>query len=170
LKSPEDEVVRYLTAVVRKQIQPEPSSLSSLANNVIVTGMLTAAMESARTWKAVRLGGRWPQYRPLNDPDSRGDVDAAGVMALARPRIMVAHLALHPSEVVPIPAGDDALVKDLLQDRFMQGASLPAGESPRSGPAVSGPRALDSGRRAVRDLYRPSVPLRASGRGWHRGP
>ena len=52
----------------------------------------------------------------------------AGSLALPRPQVVVAHLALHSAEVDAVSAGDDALVKDLLQDRFMQGFSLPRGE------------------------------------------
>jgi predicted dehydrogenase len=55
LPAPEDDVIRYLTAVTRKQIQPAPNDLSSLENNMLVTEILEAARESARTGKAVRL-------------------------------------------------------------------------------------------------------------------
>jgi predicted dehydrogenase len=55
LAAPEDDVVRYLAAVVRKQIQPSPSALSSLENNLIVSEILAAARESARTGKVVKL-------------------------------------------------------------------------------------------------------------------
>lgn len=58
LAAPEDDVIRYLTAVVRKQIQPAPHALSSLENNMIVTEILAAAKESARTGKAVALPRR----------------------------------------------------------------------------------------------------------------
>jgi predicted dehydrogenase len=55
LPTPEDDVVHYLAAVVRRQIQPSPSALSSLENNLIVTEILEAAKESARTGRAIRL-------------------------------------------------------------------------------------------------------------------
>jgi len=45
--------VSYLAAVVREKIKP--SGLSSLENNMIVTEILTAARESARTAKTIRL-------------------------------------------------------------------------------------------------------------------
>lgn len=52
---PEDErdSVSYLRAVVRGKIKP--SGLSSLENNIIVVEILSAARESARTGKAVKL-------------------------------------------------------------------------------------------------------------------
>ena len=49
----ERDSISYLTAVARGQIKP--SGLSSLENNVIVTEILDAARESARTGKAVTL-------------------------------------------------------------------------------------------------------------------
>jgi predicted dehydrogenase len=45
--------ISYLAAVVQRRV--EPSGLSSLANNLIVTKILTAARESARTGRAVRF-------------------------------------------------------------------------------------------------------------------
>ncbi len=68
------------------------------------------------------------QYCSLNDPDPGGDVDVAGGLAFARPQVVIAHLALHPADVDPVSAGDDALLEDLLQNRFMQGFSPPRGE------------------------------------------
>ncbi len=53
LPAPDDDVVRYLTAVVRGKIKP--SGLSSLDNNLIVTEILTAARESARTGRTVQI-------------------------------------------------------------------------------------------------------------------
>lgn len=58
LPAPQDDVIRYLTAVVRKQLQPAPSALSSLENNMIVTAILEAARESARTGRTVTLEPR----------------------------------------------------------------------------------------------------------------
>ena len=53
LVAPEDDPVRYLVAVARGEIRP--SGLSSLANNLVVTEILDAARESARTGRAVTL-------------------------------------------------------------------------------------------------------------------
>ena len=52
--APEDEFLGYFAAVVRGEVQP--SGLSSLANNLIVTEILDAARQSDATGKAVRLG------------------------------------------------------------------------------------------------------------------
>jgi len=56
LEAPEDDPVRYLAAVARGERRP--SGLSSLANNVVVTEILDAARESARTGRAVVLPER----------------------------------------------------------------------------------------------------------------
>ena len=53
LAAPDDDVVRYLVAVVRGKLKP--TGLSSLENNLIVTEILTAARESARTGRTVKL-------------------------------------------------------------------------------------------------------------------
>ena len=53
LTAPEDDPVRYLVAVARGEIRP--SGLSSLSNNLIVTEILDAARESARTGRLVTL-------------------------------------------------------------------------------------------------------------------
>ena len=53
LGAPEDDVVRYLTAVVRGKVKP--AGLSSLANNLIVTEILTASRESARTGRTIKF-------------------------------------------------------------------------------------------------------------------
>lgn len=53
LAAPEDDVVRYLTAVVRGKLKP--AGLSSLENNLIVTEILTAARESARTGRTIKF-------------------------------------------------------------------------------------------------------------------
>ncbi len=50
---PEDDPLHYLTAVVRRQL--EPSGLSSLENNMIVSEILDAARRSAETGRTVRL-------------------------------------------------------------------------------------------------------------------
>jgi predicted dehydrogenase len=53
IEPPEEDPVRYLAAVVRGEVRP--SGLSSLANNLIVTEILDAARESARTGRTVTL-------------------------------------------------------------------------------------------------------------------
>ena len=53
LPAPEDDSLHYLAAVVRHQIQP--SGLSSLETNMVVTQILDAARESARTGRTVKL-------------------------------------------------------------------------------------------------------------------
>ena len=52
-KQPYDSSINYLAAVVRGEIQP--AGLSSLENNLIVTEILDAAKESARTGKRISL-------------------------------------------------------------------------------------------------------------------
>ena len=51
----ERDSLAYLAAVVRGR---KPEGLSSLANNLVVTEILEAARESARSGKIVRLDGR----------------------------------------------------------------------------------------------------------------
>jgi predicted dehydrogenase len=53
LPGDESDSLSYLAAVVRGRL--EPSGLSSLENNLVVTEILEAARESARTGQAVRL-------------------------------------------------------------------------------------------------------------------
>ncbi len=53
LAAPGDDVIRYFAAVVRGQIRPE--GLSSLENNLLVTAILEAARESARSGRTVRI-------------------------------------------------------------------------------------------------------------------
>jgi predicted dehydrogenase len=53
LPAPEDDFLRYFAAVLRGEVQP--SGLSSLENNLIVTEILDAARRSAETGKSVRL-------------------------------------------------------------------------------------------------------------------
>ncbi len=50
----EHDSISYLTAVVRGKLKP--TGLSSLENNMIVTEILVAARESARTGRTIRLG------------------------------------------------------------------------------------------------------------------
>ena len=56
LAAPEDDTLRHLAAVVRGGIRP--SGLSSLENNLIVTEILDAAREAARTGRTVKLPPR----------------------------------------------------------------------------------------------------------------
>ena len=51
----ESDSIVYLTAVARGAI--EPDGRSSLANNVVVTEILEAARDSARTGRAVSVAG-----------------------------------------------------------------------------------------------------------------
>ena len=53
LAKPEDDSLRYFAGVVRKQIRP--AGLSSLDTNMIVTEILDAARESAKTGRMVHL-------------------------------------------------------------------------------------------------------------------
>ena len=53
LPAPDDDVVNYLTAVVREKKQP--TGLTGLENNLIVTEILEAARESARKGSIVLL-------------------------------------------------------------------------------------------------------------------
>ena len=55
IAAPEDDSLRYLAAVVRKQIQP--SGLSSLETNMIVTRILDAGRQSAKTGRTIKLAG-----------------------------------------------------------------------------------------------------------------
>jgi predicted dehydrogenase len=53
IPAPEDDFVRYLAAVVRKDITP--AGLSSLENNMVVTEILDAARRSASTGTRIVL-------------------------------------------------------------------------------------------------------------------
>jgi hypothetical protein len=55
LPADERDSIAYLAAVVRGR---KPDGLSSLANNLVVTEILEAARESARTGKTIRLERR----------------------------------------------------------------------------------------------------------------
>jgi predicted dehydrogenase len=55
----ERDSISYLTAVARGKLKP--AGLSSLENNMIVTEILVAARESARTGRTIKLSG------PLGD-------------------------------------------------------------------------------------------------------
>jgi predicted dehydrogenase len=50
----EHDSISYLAAVVRGKLKP--AGLSSLANNMVVTEILVAARESARTGRTIKLG------------------------------------------------------------------------------------------------------------------
>jgi predicted dehydrogenase len=58
LKSPDSDALSYLAAVVRREIRP--SGLSSIEVNMVVTEILDAARESARSGKRVDLPGNTP--------------------------------------------------------------------------------------------------------------
>lgn len=53
---------------------------------------------------------------------------ASGALALAGPQRVVAHLALHAARVDPIAARNKALLKNFVEDRFVEYFSLPRGE------------------------------------------
>ena len=55
LLPPYDDSYRYLKALVRGQIEEQPSDLSALENNVLVVQILEAAIRSAKTGKAIKL-------------------------------------------------------------------------------------------------------------------
>jgi predicted dehydrogenase len=55
LPAEEHDSLSYLTAIVRGK--RKPAGLSSLENNIIVTEILVAARESARTGRTIKLSG-----------------------------------------------------------------------------------------------------------------
>ena len=55
LPAPYDDSYRYLKALVRGEIEEQPSDLSALENNVLVVQILEAAKQSAKKGKAVKL-------------------------------------------------------------------------------------------------------------------
>ena len=55
LLPPYDDSYRYLKALVRGQIEEQPSDLSALENNVLVVQILEAAIQSAKTGKVLKL-------------------------------------------------------------------------------------------------------------------
>lgn len=55
LQPPYDDSYRYLKALVRGEIEEQPSDLSALENNLLVVQILEAAIRSAKTGKAVKL-------------------------------------------------------------------------------------------------------------------
>ena len=64
----------------------------------------------------------------LKNPDPLGNIDPPSALALAGPQVVVAHFPFHAARIDPIPAGADALLKDLIEDRFMQGFPVLRGE------------------------------------------
>ena len=56
------------------------------------------------------------------------EVEAPGALSLAGPEIVVAHLALHAARIDPIATRNDPLLKNFVEDRFVEGFSLPRGE------------------------------------------
>ena len=55
LQPPYNDSYRYLKALVRGEIEEQPSDLSALENNVLVVQILEAAIRSAKTGRAVKL-------------------------------------------------------------------------------------------------------------------
>jgi hypothetical protein len=68
------------------------------------------------------------QYCSLKDPDPLADVQTASALSFAWPQLVVAHFPLHATRIDPISAGDDALLKDLIEDCFMHRFLLLRGE------------------------------------------
>jgi hypothetical protein len=56
------------------------------------------------------------------------DVDWRQRNVLSGAERKIAHLALNPAEIAAVAAGDDAFLKDLVEDRFMKSAPLRRGE------------------------------------------
>jgi predicted dehydrogenase len=83
--APEDDPVRYLAAVARGDVSP--SGLSSLENNLIVTEILDAARESARTGRTVKLPGPSAARRqlPLRSSERTGEPDRTNAWGVAVP-------------------------------------------------------------------------------------
>src|SRR5208337_1682677 len=68
----------------------------------------------------------------------------------------------HYPEVAAVAAGDDAFLKELVEDRFMKSPPLPRGEQRCRTPFCGGSRARREGTRAGRGLRQPGERLRAS--------
>ena len=68
------------------------------------------------------------QYCSLNNFDSLGHIEAASALALAWPQWVVAHFPFHAARVDPMPAGANALFKNLVEDRFVPELFLLRGE------------------------------------------
>jgi hypothetical protein len=68
------------------------------------------------------------QYCSLKNPDPLGIIETPSSLALAGPQVVVAHFSFHTTRIDPIPAGADPLLKDLVEDGFMQGFPVLRGE------------------------------------------
>src|SRR5713226_137431 len=68
------------------------------------------------------------QYCSLNNPDPLGEIEAASALAFTWTQIVVAHFPFHATRIDPIPARNDAFLKNLIQNGFMQGFLLLRGE------------------------------------------
>jgi YHS domain-containing protein len=77
---------------------------------------------------AYKVDGGKPQYCSLNDFDRCGEVSFDCRLRHSRPQRIVAHLSLHTSRVDAIAAGTAALLKDLVENRFMKCFSVRRGE------------------------------------------
>ncbi|MGI8959600.1 MAG: hypothetical protein ACR2IV_07555 [Bryobacteraceae bacterium] len=60
--------------------------------------------------------------------DPLGKVEVASALTFAWTQIVVAHFSFHAARIDPIPARNDAFLKNLIEDRFMQGFLLLRGE------------------------------------------
>ena len=85
-------------------------------------------LDKVRRCKELTENRRRCQYCSLNNPDALGKIDTAGALALAGTQRVVTHLALHTARVDPIAARNDPLLKNFVEDRFMEGFSLLRGE------------------------------------------
>ena len=52
----------------------------------------------------------------------------AGALTVARTQWVVTHLSLDTARVDPLAARNDPFFKNLVEDRFVEGLSLPRGE------------------------------------------
>ena len=73
-------------------------------------------------------GWAYLQCCSLNDHDSFAKVDTTSAQGLAWAKRVVAHLALHPTRVDPIATRNNPLLKNFVEDRFVESFSLPRGE------------------------------------------
>ena len=90
LEAPIDNPFRYLAAAVRGELKVEPYDLCSLENNLVVMEILSAAVESGRTGKPVKL-------------------DAESYLLEARKEMKDNNLALNP--VTDFDCADPSVVK-----------------------------------------------------------
>jgi hypothetical protein len=68
------------------------------------------------------------QYCSLNDPNPLCKLDTTGPQAFAWAKRVVTHLALHAARVDPIATRNNSFLKNFVEDRFVEGFSLPRGE------------------------------------------